>query len=67
MSARGDRLETAVRDLQRGLGLLLEDQGLLEHRMAQILHKLRLVSDPQSQSPPQPDAGQMKVSGNEYC
>ncbi|KAK0148648.1 Angiopoietin-related protein 3 [Merluccius polli] len=61
MSARGDQRERAVQDLQQGLELLVEDEGLLEDRMAQILQKLRVMTDPQGESPPQPNASQMKV------
>ncbi|XP_059906108.1 uncharacterized protein LOC132456002 [Gadus macrocephalus] len=62
MSARGDQLEGVVQELQKGLGLVVEDQGILEHRMAQVLQKLRAASDPQRNTQPQPNTSQMKVT-----
>jgi hypothetical protein len=66
MSARGDQLQGVVQELQKGLGLVVEDQGILEHRMAQVLQKLRAASDPQRNTQPQPNTSQMKVNET-YC
>ena len=61
MSARGDQLERGVQELQKGLGLVAEDRGIMELRMARVLQKLRAASGPKGKTRPQPNASQMKV------
>ncbi|KAM4634675.1 uncharacterized protein ACJ7VT_002656 [Polymixia lowei] len=59
LSARGDRLEKVVRDLEHGLGELVAEQGALEDRVSQILQ--RVETEPVSGSEPPLNMSLMKV------
>lgn len=62
LSARGDRLWRAVRDLQKGLDDLETEQGATQHRMNQILHRVKSLTEPSSGGQTQLDVSAMKVS-----
>ncbi|XP_029921536.1 uncharacterized protein LOC115369115 [Myripristis murdjan] len=61
LSAKGDRLERVVQDLQRGLRDLVAEQGAMELRMSQILQRVMSVSEPASGSQTQLNMSLMKV------
>lgn len=65
LSARGDRLWRAVRDLQKGLDDLETEQGATQHRMNRILQRVKSLAEPSSGGQTQLDFSAMKVSKNQ--
>ncbi|XP_074473843.1 uncharacterized protein LOC141757323 isoform X2 [Sebastes fasciatus] len=61
MSARGDRLWRAARDLQKVLEDLETEQGAMQHRTNRILQKVKSLTEPRSGGQTQPDISSMKV------
>lgn len=62
LSARGDRLWRAVRDLQKGLEDLETEQGATQHRMNQILQRVKSLVEPSAGLQTQVDVDVLKVS-----
>ncbi|KAM7369327.1 hypothetical protein PAMP_013602 [Pampus punctatissimus] len=61
LSARGDRLWRAVRDLQKGLEDLETEQGAMLHRMSRILRRVKSLTEPRSGRRRQLDISSMKM------
>ncbi|KAK5851697.1 hypothetical protein PBY51_023232 [Eleginops maclovinus] len=61
LSARGDRLSKAARDLQKGLEDVEMEQGVMQHRINRILQKIKSLTEPKSRGPTQLDMGSVKV------
>lgn len=64
LSARGDRLWTAVKELQKGLEDLETEQTTMQQRMNQILQRVKSLSKSWSGGQTQLDVGFMKVREN---
>ncbi|TKS84161.1 hypothetical protein D9C73_019065 [Collichthys lucidus] len=61
LSARGDRLWRAVKDLQKGLEDLETEQVLLQHRMNRILQRVKSLTEPRSGDQTRLDVSSIKV------
>ncbi|KAE8284824.1 hypothetical protein D5F01_LYC16265 [Larimichthys crocea] len=61
LSARGDRLWRAVKDLQKGLEDLETEQVAPQHRMNRILQRVKSLTEPRSGDQTQLDVSSMKV------
>lgn len=65
LSARGDGLWRAVRDLQKGLEDLETEQGATQLRMNQILQRVKSLVEPSAAFQTQLDVNALKVSKTE--
>lgn len=65
MSARGDRLRRAVRDLQKGMEELETEQEAMRQQMNRILQGVKSLSEPRSEGRRQLNIRAMKVRGRE--
>lgn len=65
LSARGDRLWRAVRDLQKGLEDLETEQGATQLRMNQILRRVKSLVEPSAGIHTQLDVNALKVGKTE--
>ncbi|XP_045923213.1 uncharacterized protein LOC123981973 isoform X2 [Micropterus dolomieu] len=61
LSARGDRLWRAARDLQKGLADLETEQGAMQHRMDWILQRVRSLTELRTGPQTQLEISAMKV------
>ncbi|XP_070707257.1 angiopoietin-related protein 3-like [Pempheris klunzingeri] len=61
LSAKGDRLWRAVRDLQKVLEDLDTEQGAVQQRMNRILQRMKSLSEPSSGGKTQLDVSSVKV------
>ncbi|KAI3361642.1 hypothetical protein L3Q82_002007 [Scortum barcoo] len=60
LSARGDRLWRAAKDLQKGLEDLETEQGTLQHRMNRIIQRVKNLTEPRSGGQPRFDISSVK-------
>ncbi|XP_068588519.1 uncharacterized protein [Cebidichthys violaceus] len=67
LSARGDRLWKAARDLQKGLADLEREQGAMQHRTDRILQKVKSLTEPRSGDQTQLHTGSVKFIINKQA
>ncbi|XP_029372363.1 uncharacterized protein LOC115052416 [Echeneis naucrates] len=62
LSARGDKLWTAVKELQSGLEGLQTEQRAMEHWMNQVLQRVKRLTEPRPRGQTQLGTGFMKLT-----
>ncbi|KAK5878566.1 hypothetical protein CesoFtcFv8_023964 [Champsocephalus esox] len=61
LSARGDRLWKAARDLQKVLEDVETEQGAMQQRINRVLQRIKSLTEPKSRGKTQLDMGSVKV------